>query len=43
MNLKPFLEEIDKQGYTVIENLINGKECELYKNLLEEDFKNYSL
>ena len=42
MNLKPFLQEIEKQGYTVIENLLNENECEFYKNLLEEDYKKFS-
>jgi ectoine hydroxylase-related dioxygenase (phytanoyl-CoA dioxygenase family) len=33
---------LDKEGYTIIPNLISRTECESYKSLLDNDYKNFS-
>ena len=42
MNLKKHLDKIKKDGYTVVNNVINEDQCNFYKALLEEDYKKYS-
>ncbi len=35
-------KEISEQGYSVLENVLSEQECNLYKSLLERDYKQYS-
>lgn len=40
-NLK-FIDQINNDGYAVIPSLISATECESYKKLLEQDYRNYA-
>ncbi len=40
-NSKKFINEIKKNGYTIISNLISKKECEIFKDILNKDYERY--
>jgi ectoine hydroxylase-related dioxygenase (phytanoyl-CoA dioxygenase family) len=35
-------QKIKSEGYVILESVLNEKECQLYKSLLEHDYKKYS-
>jgi ectoine hydroxylase-related dioxygenase (phytanoyl-CoA dioxygenase family) len=37
------VKSIKENGYVLLENILSGKECELYKSLLDRDYKKYSV
>lgn len=37
-----YVNQINKNGYTIIPNIISAKECERYKKLCEKTYDNYS-
>ena len=41
MNIKNHVNEINKNGFTVINNLISNQDCDFFKGLLEKNFNNY--
>ena len=42
MDNSKFIDQINKEGYAVIPNLISTAECDFYKNLVELDYGRYS-
>ena len=40
--LQKYVNQIIKNGYTIIPNIISDSECEKYKKLLEKTYDKYS-
>ena len=36
------INQIKKQGYAILENVLTEQECEMYKSMLNRDYKKYS-
>ena len=41
MSLKRHIKSLNLKGYTIIKNVISSDECEIYKKLLNSDYKKY--
>ena len=42
MDNSKFIDQINNDGYAVIPNLISAAECDFYKYLSEQDYRNYA-
>ena len=42
MDNSKFIDQINNDGYAVIPNLISAAECDFYKDLAEQDYRNYA-
>ena len=42
MNIKKHVNEIETQGYTILDGLLSPQQCGHYVNLLEQHYKDYS-
>ncbi len=42
MKLDEAIKSIKQNGYVLLENILSGKECDMYKSLLNRDYEKYS-